>query len=76
MSIKKNYFVVNYLRRRRSNSKKSLITVKATEKGVKAGTEHLNKNTWNFFGSSAASSAASSAEMKALQVNIIDVVMN
>lgn len=42
-------------------------TVKATEKGVKAGAEHLNKNTWDFFGSSAASSAASSAEMKALQ---------
>ncbi|MDJ0715397.1 MAG: hypothetical protein QNJ54_14420 [Prochloraceae cyanobacterium] len=42
-------------------------TVKATEKGVKAGAKNINKNPWEFFGSSAASSAASSAEMKSLQ---------
>ncbi|MDY7020197.1 MAG: hypothetical protein SWJ54_02400 [Cyanobacteriota bacterium] len=42
-------------------------TVKATQKGVEAGVEHINQNPWDLFGSSAASSAVSTAEMKALQ---------
>lgn len=49
-------------------------SVKATEKGLKTGVEHLNKNPWDFFGSSAASSAASSAEFKAMQ-NELDLLL-
>ncbi|MGB3188556.1 MAG: hypothetical protein WBB43_03900 [Limnoraphis sp.] len=42
-------------------------TVKATQKGVEAGVKHISQNPWDLFGSSAASSAVSSAEMQALQ---------
>lgn len=50
-------------------------TVKATEKGVQAGVEHLNKNPWDFLGSSSASSTASSAEFKAMQ-NELDMLLD
>ena len=49
-------------------------TVKATDEGVKAGVEHLHKNPWDFLGSSAASSTASSAEFKAMQ-NELDMLL-
>ncbi|MGF1486900.1 MAG: hypothetical protein ACFBSE_07285 [Prochloraceae cyanobacterium] len=52
----------------------AITTVKASEKGIEAGAKHLNKNPWDFFGSSSASSAASSAEMKALQ-NELDMLL-
>lgn len=42
-------------------------TVTATEQGVQAGVVHLNKNPWDFLGSSSASSIESSAEFKAMQ---------
>ncbi len=47
--------------------KTAQTTVKATQKGVEAGTQHLQKNPWDLIGSSSASSAASEAEMQALQ---------
>ena len=49
-------------------------SVKTTEKGFKTGVEHLNKNPWDFFGSSAASSTASSAEFQAMQ-NELDMLL-
>jgi hypothetical protein len=42
-------------------------TVKATYKGSEVGVQHIRQNPWDLLGSSAASFAASSAEMQALQ---------
>lgn len=50
-------------------------TLKATDKGIKAGVQHLNKKPWDFLGSSAASSAASSAEFQAMQ-NELDMLLS
>ncbi|WP_235441012.1 hypothetical protein [Limnoraphis robusta] len=49
-------------------------TVKATQKGIKAGVQQISQNPWDLLGSSAASSAASSAEMQALQ-NELDMLL-
>ncbi len=49
-------------------------TVKATEIGIQAGVKHLDQNPWDFLGSSSASSAASSAEFKAMQ-NELDMLL-
>lgn len=52
----------------------SKTTVKAAEKGIRSGVKHLDKNPWDFLGSSVASSAASSAEFKAMQ-NELDLLL-
>ncbi|MGB3535244.1 MAG: hypothetical protein WBA13_17225 [Microcoleaceae cyanobacterium] len=47
--------------------KTAQTTVKASQKGVEAGTQHLLKKPWDLMGSASASSATSSAEMRAMQ---------
>jgi hypothetical protein len=49
-------------------------TAQATQKGIEAGHQHLQKNPLDFIGSASASSATSSAEMQALQ-NELDLLL-
>ena len=55
-------------------TKTATTTVQATQKGVEAGVKYIAQNPLEFLGSSAASSAASSAEMQALQ-NELDLLL-